>query len=66
MQSMDDKTFLEGLIRMYQSNVKIKETDKNLDGSYFSKSEILDEQIRYINKYGEIDLPYTYEFHEIE
>lgn len=32
----------------------------------FSKSEILDEQIRYINKYGEIDLPYTYEFHEIE
>ena len=42
MQSMDDKTFLEGLIRMYQSNVKIKETDKNLDGSYFSKSEILE------------------------
>ena len=32
----------------------------------FSKSEILDEQIDYINKYGEIDLPYTYEFHEIE
>lgn len=32
----------------------------------FSKSEILDEQIDYINKYGEIDLPYTYEFHKIE
>lgn len=32
----------------------------------FSKSEILDEQIEHINKYGEIDLPYTYEFHEIE
>lgn len=32
----------------------------------FSKSEILEEQIRHINKYGEIDLPYTYEFHEIE
>lgn len=32
----------------------------------FSKSEILDEQIKHINKYGEIDLPYTYEFHEIE
>ena len=32
----------------------------------FSQSKILDEQIDYINKYGEIDLPYTYEFHEIE
>lgn len=32
----------------------------------FSKSEILDEQIRHINKYGEIDLPYTYEFHKTE
>lgn len=32
----------------------------------FSKSEILEEQIKHINKYGEIDLPYTYEFHEIE
>lgn len=32
----------------------------------FSKSEILDEQIEHINEYGEIDLPYTYEFHEIE
>lgn len=32
----------------------------------FSQSEILDGQIDYINKYGEIDLPYTYEFHEIE
>ena len=32
----------------------------------FSKSEILDEQIEHINEYGEIDLPYTYEFHKIE
>lgn len=30
----------------------------------FSKSEILDKQIEHINEYGEIDLPYTYEFHE--
>lgn len=28
----------------------------------FSKSEILDEQIEHINEYGEIDLPYTYEY----
>lgn len=32
----------------------------------FSKSEILDEQIEHISEYGEIDLPYTYAFHEIE
>ena len=28
------------------------------------KAEILDDQIEHINKYGEIDLPYTYEFHK--
>lgn len=32
----------------------------------FSMSEILDEQIDYINKNGKIDLPYTYKFTSIE
>ena len=30
------------------------------------KAEILNDQIEHINEYGEIDLPYTYEFHKIK
>ncbi len=38
---MDDKKFLEGLILMYQSNLLIQDKEQALDGSFFTKSEIL-------------------------
>lgn len=39
---MDNKFFEEGLFEMYQSNLKVANTDLSLDNSYFSKSEILE------------------------
>ena len=50
----------------YEYNIEITAMAKAYLYYDFSKSEILDEQIEHINEYGEIDLPYTYEFHEIE
>lgn len=39
---MDDQKFLEGLILMYNSNLKVQELDESVDGTYFTKQEILD------------------------
>ena len=39
---MNEDEILEGITNMLQSNLKFVESNKSLDGSYFSKSEILE------------------------